>query len=58
VALSDSDLEHLRRCVELAPSPPVAALPTTTVAPGIVVDRPAPEPTDAMHTLYRKKFGS
>lgn len=41
-----------------APSSPVATLPITTVAPGLVVDGPAPELTDAMHTLYREKFGS
>jgi tRNA(Arg) A34 adenosine deaminase TadA len=41
-----------------APAPPVATLPINTVAPGVPVDGPAPELADAMHTLYREKFGS
>ncbi|BCI53395.1 tRNA-specific adenosine deaminase [Mycolicibacterium litorale] len=41
-----------------APAPPVAALPIGTVAPGVPVDGPAPELTDAMRTLYRARFGS
>ena len=33
------------------------ALPITTVAPGIVVDGPAPELADEMKALYEAKFG-
>lgn len=39
-----------------APSPPVAPLPITTVAPAVVVDGPAPELSDAMKSLYEAKF--
>jgi tRNA(Arg) A34 adenosine deaminase TadA len=39
-----------------APPPPVAPLPITTVAPGAVVDGPAPEFEDVMKTLYEAKF--
>jgi tRNA(Arg) A34 adenosine deaminase TadA len=39
-----------------SPPPPVAALPITTVAPGLVVDGPAPELTDTMKALYETKF--
>jgi tRNA(Arg) A34 adenosine deaminase TadA len=39
-----------------APPPPVAPLPIATVAPGVVVDGPAPELTDAMRALYEAKF--
>jgi tRNA(Arg) A34 adenosine deaminase TadA len=39
-----------------APLSPVAALPIPTVAPGIAVDGPAPELTDAMKSLYEAKF--
>jgi tRNA(Arg) A34 adenosine deaminase TadA len=39
-----------------APSPPVAPLPITTVAPGVVVDGPAPEYTDTMKSLYEARF--
>jgi tRNA(Arg) A34 adenosine deaminase TadA len=39
-----------------APPPPVAALPINDVAPGIVVDGPAPEYAEAMKALYEKKF--
>jgi tRNA(Arg) A34 adenosine deaminase TadA len=35
---------------------PVAPLPITTVAPGLVVDGPAPELTDTMRALYAAKF--
>lgn len=38
------------------PPPPVAALPITTVAPGVVVDGPAPECADTMKSLYESKF--
>jgi tRNA(Arg) A34 adenosine deaminase TadA len=41
-----------------APPSPVAALPITTVAPGLVVDGPAPELADAMKALYEAKFRS
>ncbi|MDG4666849.1 nucleoside deaminase [Mycobacterium sp. 236(2023)] len=40
-----------------APPPPVAALPITTVAPGIAVDGPARELTEEMKALYAKAFG-
>jgi tRNA(Arg) A34 adenosine deaminase TadA len=39
-----------------APLPPVAALPITTVAPGLDVDGPAPRYTDEMKALYAAKF--
>lgn len=39
-----------------APPAPVAGLPITTVAPGIVVDGPAPELTEEMKALYAKAF--
>jgi tRNA(Arg) A34 adenosine deaminase TadA len=39
-----------------APPPPVAGLPITTVAPGIVVDGPARELTEEMKALYAKAF--
>jgi tRNA(Arg) A34 adenosine deaminase TadA len=39
-----------------APPSPVAALPITTVAPGLVVDGPAPELADTMKALYDAKF--
>ena len=39
-----------------APPSPVAALPITMVAPGLVVDGPAPELADAMKALYEAKF--
>jgi tRNA(Arg) A34 adenosine deaminase TadA len=39
-----------------APPSPVAALPITTVAPGLDVDGPAPELTDAMKALHKAKF--
>ena len=39
-----------------APPPPVAPLPITTVAPGLVVDGPAPEFADTMKALYEAKF--
>ena len=35
---------------------PVAPLPIGTVAPGLDVDGPAPEYTDAMKALYQAKF--
>jgi tRNA(Arg) A34 adenosine deaminase TadA len=39
-----------------APLPPVAPLPITAVAPGVIVDGPAPELADAMKALYEAKF--
>jgi tRNA(Arg) A34 adenosine deaminase TadA len=39
-----------------APPPPVAALPIATVAPGVVVDGPAPQLVDRMKSLYEAKF--
>ena len=39
-----------------APPAPVAPLPITTVAPGIVVDGPASELTDTMKALHEAKF--
>jgi tRNA(Arg) A34 adenosine deaminase TadA len=38
------------------PLPPVAPLPITAVAPGVIVDGPAPELADAMKALYEAKF--
>ena len=40
-----------------APPSPVAALPITTVAPGAVVEGPAPELTETMKALYERAFG-
>jgi len=40
-----------------APRSPVAALPITRVAPGTVVDGPAPELAVTMKALYQKAFG-
>ncbi len=39
-----------------APAPPVAALPITTVAPGVPVDGPAPELAETMKALYERAF--
>ena len=39
-----------------APEPPVAALPITTVAPGVPVDGPAPDLTETMKALYERAF--
>lgn len=39
-----------------APTPPVAPLPITAVAPGVVVDGPAVKFNDAMKALYAAKF--
>jgi tRNA(Arg) A34 adenosine deaminase TadA len=39
-----------------APTPPVAMLPVTTVAPRAVVDGPAPELEDEMRTLYEARY--
>ncbi len=39
-----------------APPSPVAALPITTVAPGVPVDGPATEFADTMRALYQAKF--
>lgn len=41
-----------------APTPPVAPLPITTVAPNAVVDGPAPTLEDEMKALYEVKYGS
>ena len=38
------------------PPPPVAPLPITAVAPGVVVDGPAPEYADTMKSLYEARF--
>lgn len=39
-----------------APSPPVAALPITTVAPRVVAEGPAPEFESEMKALYEARF--
>lgn len=39
-----------------ATPPPVAPLPITVVAPGVVADGPAPEYADTMKSLYEAKF--
>ena len=39
------------------PAAPVAALPITTVAPGIPVDGPVPEFADEVRDLQRRRFG-
>ncbi len=39
-----------------SPPSPVAPLPIATVAPGLVVDGPAPEFVDTMKALYEAKF--
>ena len=36
--------------------PPVATLPITAVAPGVLADGPAPEFADTMKSLYEMKF--
>ena len=41
-----------------APAAPVAPLPINTVAPGAIVDGPAPQLTDTMKALYAAKFNS
>jgi tRNA(Arg) A34 adenosine deaminase TadA len=56
-ATSSAQLVQWRGEWDAGPSP-VAALPINTVAPGLVVDGPAPELTDAMLELYRTKFAS
>jgi tRNA(Arg) A34 adenosine deaminase TadA len=38
------------------PPPPVATLPISAVAPGVVVDGPAPSYADTMKSLYEAKF--
>lgn len=40
------------------PPPPVATLPISAVAPGVVVDGPAPAHADTMKSLYEAKFRS
>ena len=40
------------------PAAPVAALPITTVAPGIPVAGPAPELADEVRELQRRRFGA
>ena len=39
------------------PAAPVAALPITTVAPGIAVEGPVPELADEVRELQRRRFG-
>ena len=39
------------------PAAPVAALPITTVAPGIPVEGPVPELADEVRDLQRRRFG-
>jgi hypothetical protein len=39
-----------------APAPPVSTLPISAVAPGVVVDGPAPSYADTMKSLYEAKF--
>lgn len=39
-----------------APPPRVAALPISTIAPGVEVDGPAPELAEPMKALYEAKF--
>jgi tRNA(Arg) A34 adenosine deaminase TadA len=54
-ATSSAQLSQWRAGWDAPPSP-VAALPITMVAPGLVVDGPAPEFADAMKALYEAKF--
>jgi tRNA(Arg) A34 adenosine deaminase TadA len=54
-ATSSAQLSEWRAEWDSPPSP-VAPLPVTTVAPGIVVDGPSPQYTDAMKALYEAKF--
>jgi tRNA(Arg) A34 adenosine deaminase TadA len=54
-AASSAQLSQWRAEWGSAPSP-VAALPIATVAPGLVVDGPAPELADTMKALYEVKF--
>ena len=54
-ATSSAQLTH--GCGEWGgPPSPVAALPITTVAPGVAVDGPAPEFADEMKALYEARF--
>jgi tRNA(Arg) A34 adenosine deaminase TadA len=39
-----------------APPPPVAPVPITVIAPGVVADGPAPVLADTMKALYEKRF--
>ena len=41
-----------------APPPPVAPLPITTVAPGVVTEGPAAQFADTMKSLYQAKFAT
>ena len=54
-ATSSKQLTEWRSEWGCAPSP-VAPLPISAVAPGIEVDGPAPELSDAMKALYEAKF--
>jgi tRNA(Arg) A34 adenosine deaminase TadA len=54
-AASSAQLTPWRREWGASPSP-VAALPITTVAPGVPVDGPAPELTETMKALYERAF--
>ena len=54
-AASSAQLTQWRREWGAPPSP-VAALPITTVAPGVPVDGPAPELTETMKALYERAF--
>ncbi|KMO71032.1 tRNA-specific adenosine deaminase [Mycolicibacterium chubuense] len=54
-AASSAQLTQWRREWGASPSP-VAALPITTVAPGVPVDGPAPELTETMKALYERAF--
>ena len=57
IVYATSSAQLSQWCAEWgAPPSPVAALPITTVAPGLAVDGPAPELAGAMKALYEAKF--
>jgi hypothetical protein len=57
IAYATSSAQLTERLAEWgAPPPPVATLPITAVAPGVVVDGPAPEYADIMKSLYEARF--
>jgi tRNA(Arg) A34 adenosine deaminase TadA len=57
IVYATSSEQLSRWCAEWGtPASPVASLPVTVVAPGIIADGPAPELEDEMRALYEAKF--
>ena len=57
IVYATSSAQLSQWCAEWgSPTSPVAALPITTVAPGLVVDGPAAELAGTMKALYEAKF--